>query len=267
MSLQGGKKSKSRMRRSKQKRSIQRPQRPQRHRLGGGLINDRRYTVERKYKSIWEAIFDKNEQKAIEFLTDNLNPINVNEKDCRSGYSIQEHDLVYTLLEAAVRNNLINVVKELIARGANLDTNGGVALRAACQDGYTDIVRVLLEAKANVNVNFQGNLTPLANAIMFEHPIIVDLLIKAGADMNRLFSVTTKYQTPLIQAIRDRNLDIAKLLIEAGANVNKADANGKTPLYYASYYRDLKDIKELLQKKGARMELNYTDKDYWENIE
>jgi ankyrin repeat protein len=62
--------------------------------------------------------------------------------------------------------------------------------------------------------------TPLAQAVHDGLTDIIKLLLEAGADVNGLGSSTP---TPLAQAVYDGLTDIIKLLLEAGADPNIPD--------------------------------------------
>lgn len=76
---------------------------------------------------------------------------------------------------------------------------------------------------------------------------IAEILIKAGADVNRL----SQLGTPLMNAASNAwNIDIVKLLIDAGANINQTDQNGRTALFYAASGGN-DEIIDILLKAGA----------------
>ncbi|TKT78131.1 ankyrin repeat domain-containing protein [Aquamicrobium sp. LC103] len=137
----------------------------------------------------------------------------VNAKD-----SINDSPYLY----AGARGHL-EILKLTLAQGADLkSTNryGGTALIPAAERGHVETVRTLIEA--GVDVDHVNNLawTALLEAIILgdggsRHQQIVDLLVKAGAD------------------------------------VNLADGNGVTPLQHArsAGYRE---IEQILAAAGAR---------------
>jgi ankyrin repeat protein len=55
------------------------------------------------------------------------------------------------LIEAS-QNGYVDVVKVLLAAGANVHVNNDYALRVASENGHVDVVKVLLAAGANVHV-------------------------------------------------------------------------------------------------------------------
>lgn len=129
---------------------------------------------------------------------------------CRSGRT----DLVSFVLEgtldvpetsalsvAASRGNA-EVVTMLLDRGANArgsDKFGGTPLYAAARKGHAHIVRLLLDRGAFVDQVAPGfDATPLRAAIERDDPVIVDMLLAAGADPiapNRQGNAPVEYPT------------------------------------------------------------------------
>jgi ankyrin repeat protein len=97
----------------------------------------------------------------------------------------------FDVLAIATINNDLEMLKIAIAAGANVQAtigfDNGTPLITAAQLGFVDIVRALIEAKADVDhVNARG-WTPLITAVVLgnggkDHTAIVDALVKAGAD-------------------------------------------------------------------------------------
>jgi ankyrin repeat protein len=75
-----------------------------------------------------------------------------------------------------------------------------------------------------------GAKTPLLYAAREGHLDVIRMLIDAGADLELADGNET---TPLITALNNVHADVALLLIEAGANVNASDWFGQTPLWAA----------------------------------
>ncbi len=76
---------------------------------------------------------------------------------------------------------------------------------------------------------------------------IIKLLIEAGADVNASNVVGT---TPLITAAFFNKSDLIKMLIGAGADVNQKDKSGISPIMYAAE-RDSKDAIAILLDNGV----------------
>ena len=59
------------------------------------------------------------------------------------------------------------------------DNDGDTACHIACFKGYDQIVKILLEKRADV---INNNDTPLHVACQFGHEVIMNMLLQAGAD-------------------------------------------------------------------------------------
>ncbi|XP_062618438.1 uncharacterized protein LOC134280023 [Saccostrea cucullata] len=113
-------------------------------------------------------------------------------------------------------------------------------LAAACERGEISIVKVLLEAGADVNPQSMHK-TPLTAAAESGHTNVVKELLKAGADVNP----QDKYDIPLTAACRKGHLCVVKQLLDAAADVNPESAN-ETPLTEACFGGHINVVKELV---------------------
>lgn len=89
------------------------------------------------------------------------------------------------LLEAAARND-IEEVRRLLLRGVDPnkgDDDGLTALHQSCIDDFEEMVKLLIEHKANVNANDTENWTPLHAAATCGHTNICRILIENGANI------------------------------------------------------------------------------------
>jgi ankyrin repeat protein len=141
-------------------------------------------------------------------------------------------------LLAAVKRGEVDEVADLIGRGADVETRDGVprtALFIACVRGWVQIVILLIKAKARLDAKCEVLcLTPLMAACragIDQSEQIVTLLIKAGADLNR---VDLQGRTALMVASGAGQLKVAKRLCMAGAKVRLKDKSGKTAIQFAN---------------------------------
>jgi ankyrin repeat protein len=86
------------------------------------------------------------------------------------------------LIQAATIGNLDRVQSLLSAR-VNLDLDRGAAIGNAAAAGHTQVVDLLIRAGANVNLSNHAGFTPIASAAHSGYLEIVRLLIDAGADI------------------------------------------------------------------------------------
>ncbi|XP_029652975.1 E3 ubiquitin-protein ligase MIB2 [Octopus sinensis] len=109
--------------------------------------------------------------------------------------------------------------------------HGCTPLHLACDGGYTDIVRLLLTSRADVNTGDNLGNTPLHLSCGGVYADIVKLLVDARADVNKR---DTNGHTPLHLACYGGQTDIVYCLLGAGADVNVVNnVNGGTPLHDA----------------------------------
>jgi ankyrin repeat protein len=113
--------------------------------------------------------------------------------------------------------NRIAPVRELIKHGAIIDTVndcGTTPLSDAASLGYAELVAFLLEHGAALKLKGQHDPT-LHQAVHGGNLEVVKLILNAGADVNEQGGLS---ESPLHVAVEDDRLEIAKLLLAHGAN-------------------------------------------------
>ena len=155
-------------------------------------------------------------------------------------------------LHQAVRSGDLDVVKELVGRGEDVndrDTMGATPLHDAAWSGRLEIAAFLLERGADVRAKHaEGGSEPLAYAVIKNNREMAELLLSKGADVK---AVDKSGATPLHLAADRGYREIAELLIAKGADVNSRDRGGASPLDEAAV-RGHGAIIELLIEHGAR---------------
>jgi len=86
----------------------------------------------------------------------------------------------FTLGCIAAGNDQVEVLKVLLEEGANLED----AVSFAAMNGKDNALQFLLSLQLNVNLQDKDGRTPLMNAVIFQHPKCVELLLEAGADLH-----------------------------------------------------------------------------------
>ena len=189
-----------------------------------------------------------------------------------AGADISTSDITgITPLMVAAINNYPNSAKLLIERGADVnveDTLGTTALDAAAVCMNTKIMKILLDGGADVNrPHVDLNMIPLVRSAYLRAFKSVDLLIKAGADVNIL---DNDGASPLINAVstpdhiefdsvpdddgteNDNREKCVELLLDAGADVNISDKKGITALMKAAE-NGMNQCLERLLRAGANV--------------
>lgn len=150
-----------------------------------------------------------------------------------SGADIHAHDARgRTPLLVATREGHNPVVRLLLEAGAEVyvrgETMGITPLMAAAQRGDTDMVRLLLEAGADPNASSRNGAGVLARAVISGNAPIVRELLEAGANPNGSETSAPPNTSPLWAAVARKQHDLIRLLIERGARVNIGDSTSDT---------------------------------------
>ncbi|KAI1359794.1 ankyrin repeat-containing domain protein [Xylaria arbuscula] len=166
------------------------------------------------------------------------------------------------LLHTTIMYNMIQRSQECILHIDNFDYSIGyeTPLQLAVRLGNTSLVDLLIKAKADVNAiasKRSGNKTPLQIAVELGNTSLVDALIKAGADVNApaLGGLGNGSATALQLAAIKGNMEVARSLLEYGGDVNGLPAriHGRTALEGASEHGKL-DMVQLLLENGASLD-------------
>nr|XP_015913874.2 uncharacterized protein LOC107444287 [Parasteatoda tepidariorum] len=189
-----------------------------------------------------------------------------------------------TALHFASKSSNINIIKLLIDRGLNPktkdvnDTNilhiatasgckdavsyiiedleisvdekfnyNQTALHIAAENGFFDVVEILLHHKATINVG-QFHETPLYKAVINDKAKTADLLLQNVQDINSIRHATGK---TLLHVAADLGLkNMVEYLLSKGADVNSVSDIRVTPLHKSAYAGHV-DIVTLLISNGA----------------
>ncbi|MBF0362943.1 MAG: ankyrin repeat domain-containing protein [Oligoflexia bacterium] len=156
----------------------------------------------------------------------------------------------HAIYSACGTGNIDIVKKYLIANKHNV--NDGfltTPLFNSINDDYVNIVELLLQNGANPNMPSRG-ITPLSHAIQKNNKLMVKLLLKYGADVNK--RIDDSQDLPIIKAIKENKHQIFKILLKKKANITLKTINspmrGSTALHFAVAAGNIKMVKMLLQK-------------------
>ena len=156
------------------------------------------------------------------------------------------------LLRRCQENNL-GELEMLLQRQQNPDRKpnaGRIApIHAAADAGHLEVVKLLLEARADTNSKNANGATALLLAAWKGRSEVARLLLQAGADINAAHS---NGGTALHWAAVKGHLEVLQVLLQAGADVNVADSNGATALHLAAV-KGHSEVLQMLLQAGADM--------------
>jgi len=124
----------------------------------------------------------------------------------------------------AASNGDVRLLKLLIKAGADVDIsgrNGGLPLNAAIHEERedTDVMKVLLDAGANVNPKGEDP-PPLHVAAMYSHQVIAGMLLDRGADIDAKYRGSTAAE----RAVWDDRVEMIRFLDRRGATPTPVSA-------------------------------------------
>lgn len=137
------------------------------------------------------------------------------------------------LIKAAKKGDVAKA-QALVRQGVPVDSqdkDGKTALWEATRHEKADVVAMLIEAKADLNLPSKEGETPLFVAAGRGNPKVLTMLMAAGADT----SLRSPAGTTLLMAVAGGgHTDVVGTLIKSGARVNEEDNGGETALHYAA---------------------------------
>jgi hypothetical protein len=170
-------------------------------------------------------------------------------------------DIVKLLLAAGADPNITDnlrprelgmlVSEDVVLAGIDevMETGKGqgiTPLAFAARFGHAEVVRILLQAGAQVNEKARKAMPLLLALTENGRAAIVALLLNAGAEVD---AQDNGGMSPLMEASLSGDVESARILLAHGANGRLADKNGHTALWWG---RDKKDIVTLLQQAQAK---------------
>jgi len=153
----------------------------------------------------------------------------------------------------ACSKNELDKVKSLLAAGANVDAaterSEITALMYASSMGYTEIIKTLIAAHAQLDKRNKHGHTALMYASTSGRVDALKELIKAGANVN---AADNPGRMALKFATEKGLVEVVKVLLEAGADVRGVSKNYAVTALQTAKRNGNTEIIELLQKAGAK---------------
>ncbi|MBX3720261.1 MAG: ankyrin repeat domain-containing protein [Turneriella sp.] len=164
-----------------------------------------------------------------------------------------EDDLISAVLDDDIAD-----VQKALAKKPNLDfvnEKGNTALLGAAARGKTEIVRLIIDAGATLDLE-SHSYTALNSSAQSGHTEVVKLLLKAGAkiDYQTQTGSSMSGKTALMAAASRNKTETVKALLEANANTALRNSDGETAYDIAKKrgYEDLAILLKEAEKKPAR---------------
>lgn len=179
--------------------------------------------------------------------------VDVNVQDCKGRTPL--HDAIF------IGN--MGAIQKLISSGANVhlrdnksrtplyDLEFMVGMNKSIKPTMQiEILRLLIENKAEINIQDAYGATPLHYFALDSDPVVIAFLLDNGAKID----VASKNgQTPLHMAARFGNYSVVEVLIKKGADISAKDKKGNTPLMLArKASKNKEEVVGILIKHGAQ---------------
>lgn len=168
-------------------------------------------------------------------------------------------------LIVAIQNGYYNLVKLMLIKKAHHNLNGGKypPIVVAAINNKFEILNLLLDYGVKVDVTTPWNYTALMAACNNGNRKIVDLLLKYNADVNQSDLPSDSWadgpsNSPLSYAAGSGDFEIVKILIEKDADVNSGNVIITKPVGGALKYPQILDF---LLKNGA--DPNFVNSEYY----
>lgn len=165
-----------------------------------------------------------------------------------------------TSLVVALQNNNLNVANAILESHEQLDVNiisaeGKTALTIAVSIGDINIIKELVNRGADINFQNLEGVSILRLAVMGGKHDVVEFLLQNGADVNNVSSVDG--DTALHCAAEYDNANIVNLLLDNGAKINTTNKEGDTPLHRACLNNGFNATEYLVARGADKGLVNY----------
>lgn len=174
---------------------------------------------------------------------------NLDQQMCRIACNKPAASL-WTPLFFACHNGHPEIIRMLINQTARIDVfdeHGEAPLHVAVSRGHEQVVDILLEHNAFVNVRNKPGMTALHIAAKLGHnSMVVKLITEHGAILD---AMTLIKQIPLHLAAESGQLEVCQTLLGLGSDLNAVDNQSQTPLHLAARKNSAEVLRLFLTSK------------------
>ncbi len=152
-------------------------------------------------------------------------------------------------LMVAAKYGRTEMVSLLLDYGADIDisdADGEKALLYAAEKGHAEVISLLIEKEANIHAENLDGYTVLTFKVIEGNIAMVKQLLELGANVN---IVDSDGKTPLLLAAEKGHAEIFALLLDAGADIHAKDGYGNTVLMYVAGGGNVTIMQKLLTPK------------------
>ena len=176
-----------------------------------------------------------------------------------------------SIFVSAAKLGQIDVVRDLIARGVDVDASAGdffrrTALEEAVRYRHPRLVELLLNAGARLHSQAEPDHSLLYAALDWSRELeMLKMLVNKGADVNAVQDYSGHPRSLLALVVGRSNHEMTRLLLEAGARIDAFEGSG-TALQVAVVRKDVEAV-QLLIDAGADIDAPAGDEYDAGNIE
>ncbi|MBU4305228.1 MAG: ankyrin repeat domain-containing protein [Candidatus Omnitrophica bacterium] len=157
-----------------------------------------------------------------------------------------------TNIPGAASNGDLSSVSWMVEQGYDLNASGGISnqtgLHYAAAGGNIEMLKVLLNAGANINAQDSYGFTPLMIALYKKRHEAAELLLQRGADV-KIVNTWNKF-TALHYAVVYSTPEIVQMVLNARPDVNAKESRGLTAADFAKKYGNI-EVLGMLKKNGV----------------
>ena len=156
-------------------------------------------------------------------------------------------------LQCAIKMNNLQLVKMLVQKGAKINvkpSNGDYPILLAVFNEFWTIFDFLVKNGADLNVKSSSGYYLLHHLVFSDNVNMIRYVLDFPIDVN--VKAEESHQTPLLLAVKYRDKEIVRALLENGGNLNSTNITGCNPLITAINDNRI-EIVELLLEFGANV--------------